>query len=60
MGAAWLNKNPEVIKTLIRHGADVNARREDGQTVLDYAKENPKIYRTDTYWLLNDAFYQNN
>ena len=48
--AAKYNENPEILEILIKHGADVNAKdKVENKTVLDYAKENPKIYNTETY-----------
>lgn len=56
--AAAANRNPAVIETLIKHGADVKAKDSSGKTALDYAQENLKIYRTDAYWLLNQKMYE--
>ena len=47
MGAVFYN-NYEVIKTLINFGADVNAKDENGVTVLMFAAKNnsnPEIIR---------------
>lgn len=35
--AAYGNKNPKVIKTLLEYGADVNIRDDSGKTPLNYA-----------------------
>ena len=43
------NQNPQVIETLIKLGVDVKAKDGEGKTALDYAKENPNIYRTNAY-----------
>ena len=92
MAAAQLNENPAIIETLLKAGANVNARSKAGCTplmwalryhghlaiietlleaganvkakdkggtaVIDYAKENEKIYKTKVYWKLNDALYE--
>lgn len=58
MYAASNNQNPEIIETLLKHGANVKDRNIDGETALDLAKENPHLYNTKTYWLLNDKMYE--
>ncbi len=58
MRACMHNKQSDVVKTLIKHGANVKVKDKDGKTALDYAKDNPYIYRTDAYWLLNDKMYE--
>lgn len=47
MVAAACNSNPEVIKTLLEAGADVNAQSLDGKTPLIFAvinNENPVVF----------------
>ena len=49
MLAVIRNKNPEVIRTLVELGADVNARNNANRTALIYAAEsnkNPEVIRT--------------
>ena len=48
MFAALFNQNPEVIKTLIDEGADVNAKNKDGSTALMLANLNqdPEVIKT--------------
>ena len=58
MYASWYNKNPEIITTLLKHGADAKAKSSEGKTALDYAKDNPKIYQTEAYWELNQVMYE--
>ena len=41
MLAAGYNLNPDVITSIIKYGADTNAKDLKGKTVLDYAKRNP-------------------
>ena len=47
----WKTATPEMVETAIRNGVDVKAKDNSGKTALDYAKDNPNIYRTDAYWL---------
>ena len=47
--AAWHNPNPDVITTLLRAGADINARNKNGSTVLMAAagfNQNPEVITT--------------
>lgn len=49
MWAAEWNKNPEVIVVLLKAGAEVNARDDDGETPLIYAamyNPNPRVIST--------------
>ena len=57
MYASMSNTNPKIITTLLQNGADVKAKNT-GKTALDYAKENPQIYRTDAYWQMNNLLYE--
>lgn len=58
MFANSYNSNPDVITILVKNGADIKAKDKDGKTALDYAKENPKIYKTDVYWQMNNLMYE--
>ena len=58
MICAKFGKSPEVLETLIKAGANVKVKSDEGKTALDYAKDNPHIYRTKAYWLLNDKMYE--
>ena len=49
---------PQVLEVLLKCGADTKERSDEGKTALDYAKENPNIYQTDAFWLLNDKTYE--
>jgi hypothetical protein len=40
MGAAVINRNPEVIAALVKAGSDVNAKDNGGKSVLKYGREN--------------------
>ena len=44
--AAWRGSKPDVVKMLIRHGADVGAKNPAGLTALDVAKSNrhPELF----------------
>jgi ankyrin repeat protein len=46
MDAARRNPNPEVISVLLKAGADVNTKDNEGKTALDYAKENEELKGT--------------
>ena len=52
------NPKPEVIETLLKAGANAKAKDGEGQTALDYAKDNEKIYKTKVYWKLNELQYE--
>lgn len=54
----WKTATPEMVENAIRNGADVKVKNAEGKTALDYAKDNPHIYRTKVYWLLNDRMYE--
>ncbi|HCU59259.1 MAG TPA: hypothetical protein DIC64_04690 [Alphaproteobacteria bacterium] len=56
--ASVFSSKPEIVELLINNGADTKIKDIDGKTALDYAKENPDIYQTNAYWLLNDKMYQ--
>ena len=56
--AAWKNPEPSVVATLIKGGADPNARDNDGKTPFDYAKDNEVLRGTDVYWRLNESRFE--
>ena len=41
----------------VKIGANAKTKSKTGETALDYAKENEKIYKTKAYWELKDAFH---
>jgi ankyrin repeat protein len=47
MLAAGANRNPEVITTLLKAGADAKAKDRRGKTALDYAQHKDKLKGTD-------------
>ncbi len=51
------NGTPEVAAYLMQHGANILLRDSKGKTAVDYAKENPRLYKTETYWKMNDKLY---
>jgi len=55
MIAARHNKNPEVITVLLKAGADVKAKNNDGKTALDCAKNNESIKGTQAMKELEEA-----
>ena len=57
MAAAQGNVNPKVIETLLNAGADARLRDKIGNIALEYTKENPHVYKTDVYWMLNNVSY---
>ena len=51
------NSTPNVVSYLMSQGANLRQRDSKGKTAVDYAKENPRIYKTDVYWQMNDKLY---
>ena len=49
MLAAGHNKNPEVITTLLKNGADAKAKDNRGKTAFDYAQDSGNLKGTDAY-----------
>ena len=59
MYAAAFNPNAtEIVDLLIECGARITAADKEGRTALDYAKTNPRLYNTETYWRLNNLSYE--
>ena len=58
MFAAAFNPNPEIVDVLIDCEAKITLADKDGNTALDYAKKNPELYETETYWRLNNLSYE--
>lgn len=58
MFAAKSASSDEVVKLLLKNGADARIYDDKGKTFLDYAKENPILFNTDIYWKINDKMYQ--
>ena len=55
MVAAGFNTNPEVVDALLKAGADVNIRNEDGKRAVDYAWTNENLRNTATLERLEEA-----
>ena len=55
--AAAVNKNAEVLKTLINAGANLEARAKTGETFLDLMEQNEALKGSQLYWELRDAQY---
>ncbi len=53
--AARFSKNPEVIMTLLKAGADVTLKDRNGNTAFDWAGYNEALKGTDAYQALKDA-----
>ena len=51
------NSTPNVVSYLMSQGANLRHRDNKGKTAVDYAKENPRLYKTDVYWQMNDKLY---
>ena len=58
MYAAANAKNPKIIEVLLKNGADARIRSREKKTALDYAKSNPNLKETDTFWRINDGMYE--
>ncbi len=54
MRACRFNKHPQVIDVFLQNKANVRARF-NGNTALDYAKDNPHIFESEAYWRLHEA-----
>ena len=54
--AAENNQNVEVVKALLKAGADKDARDADDKRALDYLEENEHISKDD-YWKVRDMLY---
>lgn len=57
MLAARYNTSPYVITYMLQNGAAIKTTDNKGKTAVDYAKENPFIYKTNIYWQMNDKLY---
>ncbi len=55
--AVRFNKNPEVIMTLLKAGADGKLKDSNGHTAFDWAEYNEALKGTDAYQALKDAQY---
>jgi ankyrin repeat protein len=51
------NPNPEIIKALMKAGAEAKAQDHYGKTAYDYAKENEKLKNSDVVTLLENALH---
>lgn len=47
--------NEQVVKLLLKYGANPNAKDDSGKTPWDYIQENEMLKHTNAYWELNDA-----
>ena len=58
MLAAGLNPNAvDIVEVLLDCGANAGAKDKEGRTAIDYAKNNPALTDTETFWRLNNASY---
>jgi ankyrin repeat protein len=48
----------EVCTVLIKAGAEVNAKNNQGKKAIDYAKENDALKDTDVYCKLHDKSFE--
>ena len=55
LAAAQSTEHPENIELLLAAGADATAKSYEGKTAFDYAQENPALWDTEAFWMLNDA-----
>ena len=47
----------EIVELLLSSGANPAIQDSEGKSGLMYAKENLDVYKTNVYWRINDAFY---
>ena len=55
LAAAQSTEHPENIELLLAAGVDATAKSYEGKTAFDYAQENPALWDTEAFWMLNDA-----
>ena len=52
------HSSPVVISLLLDAGAEATAKNSEGEMAIDFAKSNVFLWRTNEYWLLNDASFE--
>ena len=58
MLAAGVNPNArEIVEVLLDCEVNTTARDKEGRTAIDYAKNNPALADTETFWRLNNVSY---
>lgn len=57
LAAGWNPNACEIVEVLLDCDADATAKDKEGRTAVDYAKNNPALADTDTFWRLNNLSY---
>lgn len=57
LAAGWNPNACEIIDVLLDCDADATAKDKEGRMAVDYAKNNPALADTETFWRLNNLSY---
>lgn len=57
LAAGWNPNAREIVEVLLDCDADATAKDKEGRTAIDYAKNNPALADTETFWRLNNLSY---
>lgn len=57
LAAGWNPNAREIVEVLLDCDADATAKDKEGRMAVDYAKNNPALADTETFWRLNNLSY---
>lgn len=57
LAAGWNPNACEIVEVLLDCDADATAKDKEGSMAVDYAKNNPALADTETFWRLNNLSY---